>query len=73
MAKAKYKQGTDGFFQTKVWDGSYNENGTKHRITIRSKKSSRDLEKQVQAMEQKVKDRKYTRQLDICVPEYARK
>jgi integrase len=73
MAKAKYKQGADGFFQTKVWDGTYNENGTKHRITLRSKKSSRDLERQVQEMDQKVRDRKYIRQSDICIPEYARK
>lgn len=73
MAKAKYKQGVDGYWQTKVWDGTYNENGTKHRITLRSKKSSRDLENQVKAMEQNVKDRKYIRQSDICVLEYARK
>lgn len=73
MAKAKYKQGKDGYWQTKVWDGTYNEDGTKHRITMRSKKSSRDLENQVKAMEQNVRDRKYIRQSDICVLEYARK
>ncbi len=73
MAKAKYTKGKDGTWQAKVWDGTYNEDGTKHRITLRSKKSSRDLENQVNAMEQSVKDRKYVRQSDICVLEYARK
>lgn len=73
MAKAKYTQGKDGYWQTKVWDGTYNDNGTKHRITLRSKKSSRDLENQAKAMEQNVKDRKYIRQSDINVLEYSRK
>lgn len=73
MAKAKYKQGKDRYWQTKVWDGTYNENGTKHRVTLRSKKSSRDLENMVKAMEQSVKERKYIRQSDISVLEYARK
>ena len=47
MAKAKYTKGADGYFTTKTWDGSYNQDGTKHRVTLRSKKSSADLEKQV--------------------------
>ena len=39
MAKAKYTKGADGYFTTKTWDGSYNQDGTKHRVTLRSKKS----------------------------------
>ena len=48
MATAKYKRGKDGYFQAKVWDGSYLENGKKHYVPLRSKKSSKDLEQKVQ-------------------------
>lgn len=57
MAKAKYTRGKDGYFQTKVWDGTYNDDGTKHRITLRSAKSSADLEKQVNALKNDVANR----------------
>ena len=29
MASKKYKLGADGYYQTKVWDGTYNANGSK--------------------------------------------
>ena len=46
MAKAKYTRQKNGYFQARVWDGTYH--GTqKHYITIRSKKSSKDLEEKV--------------------------
>lgn len=45
MAKAKYSKGKDGHFRAKVWDGTYNADGSKHRINLTSKKSSADLEK----------------------------
>ena len=73
MATAKYKRGKDGYFQARVWDGTYTEDGRKKRISLRSKKSSRDLENMVKEMEQKVQERKYVRQSDICIQEYARK
>ncbi len=57
MAKAKYTCGSDGYYQTKVWDGTYNDDGTKHRITLRSSKSSRDLENQVNNLKAKVESR----------------
>ena len=66
MASAKYKRGSDGCFQARIWDGTYTEDGKKKRITLRSKKSSRDLENMVKEMEQKVQERKYVRQTDIC-------
>ena len=47
MAKAKYTKQKNGYFQARVWDGSYVD-GKKHYITIRSKKSSKDLEAKVQ-------------------------
>lgn len=43
----KYKKQKDGRYQTRIWDGSYNKDGSKHRITIYSDKSSRDLERKV--------------------------
>lgn len=73
MATAKYKRGKDGYFQARVWDGTYTEDGRKKRVSLRSKKSSRDLENMVKEMEQKVQQRKYVRQSDICIQEYARK
>lgn len=30
MAKAKYTKGSDGYYQTKVWDGTYTELGKKN-------------------------------------------
>lgn len=54
MAKAKYTQQKDGRWQARVWDGTYNANGTKHRITLRSNKSSRDLELKVRDLQNKV-------------------
>ena len=73
MASAKYRRGKDGYFQARVWDGTYTEDGRKKRISLRSTKSSRDLENMVKEMEQKVRERKYVRQTDICIQEYARK
>lgn len=73
MATAKYKRGTDGYFQAKVWDGTYKEDGRKHYIPLRSKKSSKDLENMVQEFNQKVKERKYILITDITFLEYARK
>ena len=34
-------------WSTKVWDGTYNPDGSKHRRHIVSKKSSKDLENKV--------------------------
>lgn len=72
MAKAKYKQGKDGFWRTKAWDGTYNPNGTKHRINLKSEKSSGDLEKQVNALKEKVRNRDIVYQTDELFIDYAR-
>lgn len=56
MAKAKYKRGNDGYFRTKTWDGTYNPDGTKHRIHLKSAKSSADLERQVNELKHKIKE-----------------
>lgn len=70
MAKAKYKRGTDGYFQTKVWDGTYTGN-KKHYVPIRSKKSSKDLENKVKEYKENVESRKNIRSTDITFCEYA--
>ena len=72
MAKAKYARGKDGYFKTNVWDGTYKEDGRKHYVPIRSKKSSADLEKKRIAYEESVRDRTNIRQSDISFVDYAR-
>lgn len=71
MATAKYKKGKDGYYKTKVWDGTY-VNGKKHRVNLRTKKSSKALEIMVKEMEQKVEARKYVKKTDITFLQYAR-
>ena len=58
MASAKYTKGADGYYQARVWDGTYDEKGRKHRKTIRSDKSSKDLERKVAAFQEEVQQRK---------------
>ena len=72
MASKKYTCGADGYYQTKVWDGTYDQNGRKHRITLRSNKSSRDLERQVAAMKAQIESRNYVRNTDILFIDYSR-
>lgn len=72
MASAKYKRGKDGYFTARIWDGTYDENGEKHRKPIRSKKSSADLEKKVAEFNRNVEARNQVRQTDITFLEYSR-
>ena len=67
----KYKRGTNGYYKTNVWDGTYKD-GKKHYIQIRSKKSSRDLEKKVEEYRQKVEERKNLKKSEITFLSYAR-
>lgn len=71
MATAKYKRGKDGYFQAKVWDGTYLENGKKHYVPLRSKKSSKDLEQKVQEYNENVRNRKNIRRSDVTFIEYS--
>ena len=59
MAKAKYKQNSRGEWETKIWDGTYNSDGSKHRKRLVSKKSSADLEKQVIRLKNEIENGKY--------------
>ena len=71
MAKAKYSKSKDGYFRAKVWDGTYNADGSKHRINLISKKSSADLEKKVNTFKDRVAKREYVSVCDISLYEYA--
>lgn len=66
----KYKKGNDGYFQTKVWDGTY-KNGVKHRVALRTKKSSRELERMVNEFKAEVEARKRVRKTEITFLDYA--
>jgi len=72
MAKAKYTKGKDGYFQTKIWDGTYNSNGTKHRVTLRTDKSSKCLEDMVRELKEQVEQRNYIKPTNYTVLNYAR-
>lgn len=54
MATRKYKKNRRGEYVTKAWDGTYNPDGSKHRVNLISRKSSADLERMVSDMRQKV-------------------
>lgn len=56
MAKAKYKRNYRGVFETKIWDGTYNADGTKHRQCLSSSKSSADLERKVNILRAAIKN-----------------
>lgn len=71
MAKAKYIRGADGYFRTKIWDGTYNPDGSKHRKSLQSKKSSADLEKQVNLLKEKVRNGNTVQPSEYTFLEYA--
>lgn len=72
MATAKYKLNSRGYYEAKVWDGTYTESGEKHRICIRSKKSSADLEKQVNAFKRRLEEKEVA-EVNISFGEYSRR
>lgn len=71
MAKQKYKQGTDGCWRTKAWDGTYDEYGRKNRIHLKSNKSSADLEKQVNALKRRIESGEQIQKTSLTFLEYA--
>lgn len=70
MAK-KYTKGPDGYYQARVWDGTY-QKGVKHRVAIRTRKSSRELERLVAEFRAEVEERKRVRKTEITFLDYAR-
>ncbi len=73
MAKAKYTRQKNGLFQARVWDGTYNANGTKHRISLYSSKSSRDLELKVRDLQSKVEQGNVVVDKDVEFISYCKK
>lgn len=72
MAKAKYKKNYRGEFETRIWDGTYNPDGSKHRARLVSKKSSADLERKVNHLKNSVENGNYVNPSDIMFVDYAR-
>lgn len=72
MATAKFKKGKDGYYSTNVWDGTYKDNGKKRYKHLRSKKSSKDLERIVKEFEQLRDQRQAMIDSDILFIDYAR-
>ena len=72
MAKAKYTMNSRGEWETKIWDGTYNADGSKHRKRLVSKKSSADLEKQVNRLKNEVENGQYVQSTDVMFLDYAR-
>ena len=72
MATTKYKLNSRGYYETKVWDGTYTASGSKHRKTIISKKSSADLEKKVNAFKRSLEQQEVA-EVNITWHEYSRR
>ena len=72
MAKTKYTKQAGGYFQTKVWDGTYTSSGKKKYISLRSYKSSKDLENKVNEYKHAIKEREFVRKSDATFLEYAK-
>lgn len=72
MAKAKYTYDEKRQeWSTKIWDGTYNADGSKHRKKIYSKKSSRDLEEKVADFKRQVAERGTMHYTNMTFGEYA--
>lgn len=72
MAK-KFSLGADGYYTTKVWDGTFTPSGKKHQKTIRSNKSSKDLELKVQAFKESLEKKEIAVSSNISLYDYATK
>ena len=72
MASTKYKLNSRGYYEAKVWDGTYTPSGAKHRKTITSKKSSADLEKKVAAFKRKIEEEEVA-EVNITFGEYSKR
>jgi integrase len=72
MAKTKYSYDEKrGGWSTLVWDGTYTSTGAKHRKRITSKKSSRDLENQVEAIRRQIEEGNSLDYCDLSFYDYA--
>lgn len=70
MATTKYKKNKRGEYEARIWDGTYNADGSKHRAYLVSKKSSADLERQVIELKRKVEEQGTAMFSDVTFGEY---
>ena len=68
----KYKRQKDGYYHTRVWDGTFTDLGKKHYKELRSSKSSKDLETKVRLHNEALNAGKYVIKSDTTFVEYAR-
>lgn len=54
-----------GEYEARIWDGTFNPDDSKHRKRLVSKKSSADLERQVNRLKNGVENGKYVQKTDI--------
>lgn len=71
MAKAKYTPDKNGWYSTLIWDGTYDKYGRKHRKQLRTKKSSKELERMVQEFRKSVEERNFTVKNSYTFQSYA--
>ena len=67
----KYTLNKYGYYQTNVWDGTFNPDGSKHQKKLRSKQSSKDLERKVEAFKKEVAERESARLCPKTFYDYA--
>ena len=72
MGKAKYSPDKKGYYKTSAWDGTYTATGQKHYVTLRTKQSSRELERMVNALKNDVENRKLVVDTGSTFLDYAR-
>lgn len=67
----KYTKQKNGYYQAKVWDGTYVD-GRKHRINLRTKKSSKELERMIEEYNRNRENLKMVHKTDITFVDYAK-
>ncbi len=72
MAKSKYSQGKDGYYAARVWDGSRDEFGRKHYVMLRTRKSSKELERMVAEHNARVASGQFVKSCDALFLDYCR-
>jgi len=72
MASTKYKKNKRGEYEARIWDGTYNTDGSKHRKKLVSKKSSADLERRVSEFKREVEDSRSCSFSNVTFREYAK-
>ena len=67
----QYKKDKRGYYSTNAWDGTYNPDGTKHRIHVRSRVSSEDLARKLDELRTAVENKTTIQKTATTVEQYA--